>query len=131
VAVEPVVKIEGLKALNKHIRSLKDDELNAAMKKVNHDAGTIVSKSGKTRAPTVSGKLKASIKSSKSKAYVQVQVGTRAKTPYAGPIHFGWRKRNIRPNKFMYKAMRSSWPRVIDKYEEGFAAVVRLLEKGN
>lgn len=54
-------------------------------------------------APKRSGKLAASIKGSKSKSRATIKAGG-ARVPYAAPINYGWRKRNIAPSQFMQRA---------------------------
>ena len=46
-----------------------------------------------------------SIRSTKSATRAGIQAGGRGLEPYAGPIHFGWRARNIEPQPFLYDAL--------------------------
>ena len=41
-----------------------------------------------------------------------------ARVPYAGPIHFGWRKRNIQPQPFLYEALDKRRNEVFDRYNK-------------
>lgn len=54
-------------------------------------------------APNKSGKLRASIKGSKSKSRATIKAGG-ARVPYAAAINYGWYKRNIQASGFMQKA---------------------------
>jgi hypothetical protein len=77
-------------------------------------------------APRRTGRLRASIKGSKSKNRAQVRAGG-ARVPYVAPINYGWPKRNIAPALFMQKAdnvMKPKLPGILD------AAITRLIEQG-
>jgi hypothetical protein len=54
-------------------------------------------------APHRSGKLRASIRGNKAKNKAVVIAG-RARVPYAGPMNYGWKKKNIRGTMFLQKA---------------------------
>lgn len=54
-------------------------------------------------APKVSGRLAGNVRPGRAKTKATVAVGG-AGVPYAGPINYGWRARNIAPTRFMNKA---------------------------
>jgi hypothetical protein len=56
-----------------------------------------------------------------------VRAGKKS-VPYAGPIHWGWPKRNIKANPFLSKALESETDEVVDVYEDGIS---KLLKKYN
>ena len=45
----------------------------------------------------------------------KVRAGMKA-VPYAGPIHFGWGRRNITPQPFLYQAIDRRHAEVLDTY---------------
>jgi hypothetical protein len=54
-------------------------------------------------APERTGKLKRSLRASKSKNKATIRAGG-AKAIYAGPINYGWKRRNIPASRFMQRA---------------------------
>jgi hypothetical protein len=44
--------------------------------------------------------------------------------PYAGPIHFGWPARNIRPNPFIYQVLDSRRDEVLKLYERRIDEII-------
>jgi hypothetical protein len=95
-----------VKGLNKLVRDLKtlDADLVDSIKQVNAKLADEVASTAKIKVPRLSGALAASIRSSGQGRTGVVRAGGRA-VPYAGPIHFGWAKRNIRPQPFLYDAL--------------------------
>lgn len=55
------------------------------------------------KAPLKTGKLRNSIESYVSKNRAVVVAGS-GRVPYAGPINYGWKRRNIEPARFMERA---------------------------
>jgi hypothetical protein len=66
-------------------------------------------------APTREGELAGSIRASASKRALGLRAGNRG-VPYAGPIHWGWPRRNISPNPFLIRARDELAPQVADSY---------------
>ena len=64
-----------------------------------------VAQAARRRAPVRTGTLRNSIRTGKHRYGFVIRVGSKAKVPYAGPIHFGWPKRRIKPNPFLYDAL--------------------------
>ena len=72
--------------------------------------------------PTLSGRLKESLRVSKAKGFAQVLMGN-AKVVYANPIHWGWYEdkewfiqKNIKPNKFLYRALNAKLGTIVERY---------------
>ncbi len=126
--VQPAIKIDGLKALQREVRKAKDSELNAEMKKANRAAAQVAVDAGKPKAPRRSGALAKTVKAANSSRYAAIKAGSPARVPYAGVIHFGWPRRNIRPQKFLDEAIRQEWKRIEETYREAIEGVARLLE---
>jgi hypothetical protein len=74
------------------------------MKATHKKAAEIVIQGAKRFVPVVSGKLAASIRDGSTQRMGRVRVGS-ASVPYAGPIHFGWPARQIKPQPFIYDAL--------------------------
>ncbi|MFJ9646728.1 hypothetical protein [Streptomyces sp. NPDC101206] len=71
------------------------------------------------------GKLAKSVKVVASANSAAIKAGTAARTPYAGAIHFGFPRRGIKPNRFLYRAMARKSQAVSDTYEREISAVLR------
>jgi hypothetical protein len=74
------------------------------MKQTHREAGQIIVEAATPLVPRESGTLLASIKSAPLQRQGRVRIGSAA-IPYAGPIHFGWPARKIRPNPFIYEVL--------------------------
>jgi hypothetical protein len=79
-------------------------ETRDSMKATHKRAAEIVIQGAKRFVPVVSGKLAASIRDGSTQRMGRVRVGS-ASVPYAGPIHFGWPARKIKPQPFIYDAL--------------------------
>ena len=97
---------------------------NEDLKKANLEGVEQVLAEALRRVPVRSGKLKATIKGSASKVRGTIRAGTKAKTIYAWPIHFGWAARNITPNPFLYEALDDRRDEVKEAYETQIAAII-------
>lgn len=130
------VQVEGLRDFQRQIRSLQDRELNKTVRVANKRAAEVLmpqavhespdgkrdAKSSKKYRP---GKLDKSIKVVASTKSAVIKAGSASRVPYAAAIHFGYRKRNIRPNRFLYRAMARKGGQVAATYERLVEAVVR------
>jgi hypothetical protein len=106
------VRVEGL---NEKVRALERagvevTDLKGVFGEIAADAARLAS----SFAPRRSGKLAASIKGNKAKSKAVVKAGG-ARTPYAGPINYGWTSRNIAPSKFMQRADEAISPTVVPR----------------
>ena len=95
--------ITGLADVNKALRSMSKDTRDS-MKETHKRAAEIVIQGAKRYVPVVTGRLAASIRNSSTQRMGRVRVGS-ASVPYAGPIHFGWPARQIKPQPFIYDAL--------------------------
>lgn len=97
---QPAMRVEGartlratLKAAGIGVQDLKDAHKVVA-DQVLRDARPV--------APRRTGRLAASMRSSGTQAAAIVRAGG-ARVPYANPIHWGWEKRNIAPNRWLWE----------------------------
>lgn len=103
------------------------------MRKAGHDLGqlreahaaaaAIAGARGKSDAPKVSGRLAGNVRWSGTTTAAILRVGG-ASVPYAGPIHWGWRRRGIEPQPFLSEAAQATEGAWVDVYEK---AVERIL----
>lgn len=108
------VSIDGLNKLRRGLNKL-DEAAKQDFKLAGYNAAQIVVDEAKRLVPVRSGKLAKSIRAAKVQSGGKVYAG-RASVPYAGPIHFGWANRNIRPNPFLYDAADRRINEVMDAY---------------
>ena len=120
-------KVDGLKALQKEIRQTEDVELKKQLRLANKEAAQVVADQAKVEVPRRSGRLARSIGVQASQTSASVKAGTAARVPYAGPIHFGWPKRNIRPQPFLYEAMDKRIGEVRRAYEKNLGKITKDL----
>lgn len=52
----------------------------------------------------------------------------KKRVPYAGPIHWGWFKRNIKPTLFLTKAASETEPKWVAEYEKKFDDILDNIE---
>jgi hypothetical protein len=97
------VKVKGYKQA---IKALKAIGVPAAeIKAAGSEAGELVAGQARLLAPVRTGRLRNSIRVSKALNKVSVSAGNNKSIPYANPIHWGWFKRNIKPQPFFVKAL--------------------------
>ena len=97
------IKVAGLKQAIKALQAIGVPV--AEIKAAGSEAGELVAGQARALAPVRSGALRNSIRVSKSLNRVSVSAGNNKSVPYANPIHWGWFKRNIRPQPFFVKAL--------------------------
>ena len=124
-------KIAGADEVRRKIRNMQDAVSKTAakseLKTLHGDAAKIVEQDALGRAPVRSGRLRESIRSSGTQKAGVVRAGF-ARVPYAGPIHFGWAKRNIRPQPFLYDAKDARRDEVVRSVEQGIDALIRRFD---
>lgn len=116
------VTVSGARELRRTLRKAGADmkELRTAHLEV---AGIIIKS---TRAPYRKGLLEASLRAGATQTTAIARAGNNRKgktaVRYANPIHWGWRRRHIKPNPFLSLAAQRSEPR-------WFAAYARHIEQ--
>ena len=96
------LKVEGATALRRGLRGLPV-EFRKRLAKIYKAAALAGVPTAKKEAPNRSGKLAGSVRALGSQREGRIAAG-KAKVPYAGPIHFGWEARGIKPNQFLFRA---------------------------
>lgn len=119
------VRVEGLNRLLRDLQAFGTDveELKDGMSAIAQEGAHVMA--GFT--PRKSGALHATVRGNRAKARAVVTAG-RARVPYAGPINYGWKKRNIRPANFTGKTdevMNVKAPQMLE------ASISNLIEKRN
>ena len=120
------VKVTGL---NQAIRSLRELGLpDEELKRAGNEAGELVANEARNLVPVRTGRLRNSIRVSKSIRKVTISAGnnrsSRTGVPYANPIHWGWFKRNIKPQPFFARALGLTRDEVYKTYFDNIAKLV-------
>jgi hypothetical protein len=127
VADKPAIEIEGAADLARRLRRLGDEDLKSELKQAHREGADIVATAVRPLVPVRSGKLLSTLRTTSTMRSGRVVMG-RKSTPYAGPIHFGWRRRNIKPNPFMYDALDRRRDEVIDRFKDARNRLVAKIE---
>jgi hypothetical protein len=116
------IKIKGYKASIKALQAIgvPDAEIKAA----GSAAGDLVANEARNLVPVRTGALRNTIKVTKALRNVSVRAGNNGRVPYANPIHWGWFKRNIKPQPFFIKALGITRDEVYQNY---YRTLTRLI----
>jgi hypothetical protein len=120
------VEVEGAPELRRAFRKLGDraDDL----KGVHREAAELVADRAESLVPRLTGRLAGTIRTSAGKTGSAVLAG-RSLVPYAGPIHFGWRARNIEPQPFLYDALDDRREAILDRYADAVESMVHRFDR--
>lgn len=136
------VKVEGLSKVRRDLKKLaKDVDYGDQFLAVNKTLADAVAGESKNYVPVRSGALQAAIRGAASAKSARVKVGGKlskeargvlggygagkGSVPYAGPIHFGWPARFIKPQPFIYDAIDKRRDEVKDRYEQLIKKLIR------
>jgi hypothetical protein len=115
-------EIEGLREVQKALNKFSD-ATRKEMKSTHLQAAEIVVGASKRFVPIKTGALAQSIRPAAVMSGGRVKVGS-ASVPYAGPIHFGWPARRIKPQAFVYDALDTRRGEVSRLYEKRMAILM-------
>jgi hypothetical protein len=122
----PAVRVEGLGKVLRQIKQI-DPDLVAELKIANRAIADDVVLTARALAPQKTGKLKGSARAGASNRTGIVRAGG-ARVPWAGPIHFGWKKRNISPQPFLYDALDERRDEVEQRYLAALNEITRKID---
>jgi hypothetical protein len=113
-----VVRVDGGPRLRRTLRQAGADMVD--LKDANARIAAMVAALARSMAPVgvgtrAPGSLRASIRGNRAMARARVSAGG-ARVPYAGPVHWGWPARGIRPRPFLRDAARALEPTIIASY---------------
>jgi hypothetical protein len=123
---KPGIEVEGGPQLRRAFKKLGDRASD--LTQLHGDIGEIVEETAAELVPVASGTLRDSIRHTKRKTGATVLAGRRS-VPYAGPIHFGWRARNIEPQPFLYDALDSRRDEIAKRYADGIGDLVERFDR--
>ena len=123
-----MVEVRGLRELRRDFRKAGGDMTQ--LKDLHKYLADDVAGTAKTKVPVRSGRLKNSIRGSATQTAARVRAGNNRKSgpssvSYAAPIHFGWSRRGIRPQPFLYEALDDRRNQVIDAYNDQIDSIIR------
>lgn len=107
--------VTGLRELRQALRDAEPAERRAITKALKAGAEAVVA-AGKREAPRRTGRLANSIRAGASQTRSYIQAGTASRLPYAGPIHFGWRRHGIEANPFLYRAIDQQRDAIVNEF---------------
>ncbi len=121
------VKIEGLSKVRRDLKNLSSDVDYRAQEflPVNKSIADAVAGDAKNYVPILTGALSGTIRAGATKTSARVKAGYKA-VPYAGPIHFGWPARFIKPQPFFYDAIDKRRDEIKERYDD---LVKKLIKK--
>jgi len=114
------VKIEGLSKVQRQLRKLSSDALDlnkSEFLETNKKVAEIIIGESKKYVPVLTGALAETVRNVSTKKSAKVRAGNVG-VPYAGPIHFGWPSRRIKPNPFFYDAIDRRRSEVASRYAD-------------
>lgn len=117
------IKVKGLRSSIKALQAIGVDAKD--IKLAGNEAGEIVAREARGLAPVRTGSLRSTIRVSKALNKVSISAGNNGRVPYANPIHWGWFKRNIKPQPFFVKALGITRDEVYQTY---YRSIDRLIQ---
>ena len=123
VANDKFIQIDNLNQVRRNFNQY-GAEFKTELKQTHLKAAKIVEKAARPLVPVRTGKLLASVRASGTQRFAAVRAGKKS-VPYAPPIHWGWAKRGIKPNPFLYEALDKRRDEVIKAYEKQIAELGR------
>lgn len=127
MAEQAGIKVLNLKQITKALQAVGVP--NDAIKAAGKESADSVMGEARKLVPVRSGKLRDSIRlASNAQGRVTIQAGNNRRSnsgvPYANPIHWGWFKRNIKPQPFFVKALGLTRGEVYDRYMKNMEKLI-------
>ena len=121
----PVVQVRGARELRRSLRKAGADMTE--VKALHAEVGGIVAGAARPATPHRSGRLAGTVRSSGTNTASIVRAG-RASVPYAGPIHYGWPRRNIEPQPWLVNAAHDTEPRWAARFMDGIEQILSKIK---
>lgn len=127
VPAQTGIKVTNLRQINNALKAVGAP--NEEIKKAGKESGELVASEARGLVPVRTGALRNSIRvGATARGKITVLAGNNRKSksgvPYANPIHWGWFKRNIKPQPFFVKALGYTRAEV---YENYFSQMEKLI----
>ena len=119
------IEVEGINPLARTLRKVGDEDSRGFLLAANKEAAASVESAARPMIPQRTGRLAASLRSTGTAKGGVVLLG-KARVPYAGPLHFGWFRRGIKPGLWLFDALDRRRGEVEDIY---YRRLDELLER--
>lgn len=121
----PALEVDAA-ALVSALEGAEKKAANKVVRKAERKGATVVSKRGKQTVPKRTGQLMRSVRpGANAKLGGFVRAGNRKAVPYAKVIHFGWAKRGIRPQPFLYEALDDRRNEVVAEFDKQLETMLK------
>tara|TARA_R110000803_G_scaffold199455_1_gene263533 strand:- start:2098 stop:2508 length:411 start_codon:yes stop_codon:yes gene_type:complete len=126
------IKVTNLREITKALKNVGTP--NEEIKKAGKESGELVAAEARGLVPVRSGALRESIRlGATARGKITIMAGNNRSSssgvPYANPIHWGWFKRNIRPQPFFVRALGYTRAEVYQNYLSQMAKLIATNSK--
>ena len=121
MARQPGIQVEGLNAAVKKLRQF--DNVDKELRDAGQEAAKILIRAALPLVPERSGLLKSTLRPSRIVRGAQAKAGN-SRARYAGPIHWGWAKRRIKPQPFYSIALGYTQEEIIANYQHSLDKLI-------
>ncbi len=117
------VTVDGVSRLAQDLAAIgaELDDLKEVMADVADEVADIAAR----LAPRNTGALARSIKGKGTAHRATIKAGGTTRVPYAGPINYGWKARNIKPSRFMQRADWYMKPRTMSRLQTAIDRMIK------
>lgn len=102
------IRVEGANELRRTMRRAGEDL--GDLKEAHAEAAGIAGRRAQGDTPRKSGRLAAKVRWAASNTSATIRAGNNTTVRYAGAIHWGWRRRNIKPQPWITEAAQATEP---------------------
>lgn len=121
----PSLQVDGARKLRATLKQAGIDVQD--LKDAHRAVADLVDREAEPHAPRRSGRLVRTERAAGTQSAAIVRVG-RASVPYAGPIHWGWPARHIKPNPWIADAAERSETTWTGTYLHAIETIVNSIE---